>query len=188
MWREFLFRKPGDPDRSQDSWLRTSPRVAMKIFVDKIFRGNFAERSKPLRTPWSHPDKISHRNRIPAIAEPVNSAAFEHDEPVLHHVHFDHAQGCTRLVHHRVYGEIKAHLVGQQTFHLQAGIVFERMRGDRVFTGYNTSWRLDRAENLVRFLNHSHAARLHAEHPMRQSLGQISVAPRSEFAGLAFQF
>ena len=47
---------------------------------------------------------------------------------MLHHMHFDHAERRSRLVNHRVHREIKTHFVGKQTFHLQAGIIFERVR------------------------------------------------------------
>src|ERR1700732_786700 len=111
--------------------------MAVPIFVDEIFCGHLADRSKPLRTPWSHPDEVSRGHRIPRIAESVNSATFEHDEPVLHYMHFHHAQRGAWLVDHRIYREVKAHLVGKQTFHLQRGIVSERMRRDCIFARNN---------------------------------------------------
>ena len=62
-------------------------------------------------------------------------AAFEHQEAVLHDVHFDHAECGSRLVDHRVHGEIEMHRIGKQVFHLQARITIKRLRRDCVFAG-----------------------------------------------------
>ena len=97
--------------------------MPVPILIYQIFRGLLAERAEPLRTPRPHPNEVAGRDRIPRIAEPVNPAAFEHQQPVLHHVHFDHAQRRSRLVHHRVDREIEAHRVRKQALHLQVRIV-----------------------------------------------------------------
>src|SRR5260370_34708684 len=97
------FRTAGDLGRWSNSSLQASQGMPVPIFVYEIFCRHLADGSEPLRTPRTHPDKVSGCDWIPRIAEPVNSATFEHDEPVLHHVHFDHAQGGPQLVEHCVY-------------------------------------------------------------------------------------
>src|SRR6202030_2248881 len=120
--------------------------MTVPIFVDEILCRHLADRCEPLRAPRSHPNEVSCGHRIPRIAEPVNSATFEHEEPVLHYMHFDHAQRGTWLVDHRIYREVKAHLVGNQTLHLQRGIVSERMRRDCIFARNDQTWRSSRIE------------------------------------------
>src|SRR5580698_9586453 len=108
--------------------------MPVPILIDEIFGRNLADRSEPLRTPRSHPDEISRRDRIPRIAEPVDSATLEHHEAVLHDMHFDRAQRGAWLVDHCVHGEVETDLIRQQTFDLQTGIASQRMRGDYIFT------------------------------------------------------
>src|ERR1700685_2637158 len=150
--------------------------MPVPVFVDEIFCRHFAERSEPLRTPWSHPDEVSCGPRIPRISKPVNSATLKHDEPVLHQVHFNHAQRSARLVEHCVYCEVKTRLIGKQTLDLQAGIVSERMRGDRIFIRNDQTWSRDRFESLIGLLDDDDAARLRSQHSMPQSFRQIGVA------------
>src|SRR5580692_286475 len=107
--------------------------MPVPVFVYEIFCWHLADGSEPLRAPWPHPDEVSSYHWIPGIAQPVNSATFEHDEPVFHHVHFDHAQRGPRLVDHRVHCAVETHLIGEEAFDLQGGIVSERMRGHRIF-------------------------------------------------------
>src|SRR5271165_3804269 len=102
----------GDRDRSEYSRLPARPGMAMKIFVDEILCRDFAESSEPLRTPRSHPDEVASGDGIPGVAEAIDSAALEHDEAVLHHVHLDHAERRSRLVDHGVHREVVARLVG----------------------------------------------------------------------------
>ncbi len=90
--------------------------------------------------PWCprrHPDEISRRNGIPGIAEPVDASAFEHDEPVLHHMHLHHAERGAGLVDHGVDCKIETHLVRQKTLDLQSRIVREWMRRNLVFVRHN---------------------------------------------------
>ena len=56
----------------QDSCLRTRQWMAMKIFIDEIFRRHFADRSEPLRTPRSHPDEIARGHGIPGVVKPID--------------------------------------------------------------------------------------------------------------------
>ena len=87
-----------------------------------------------------HPDKIAGGDRVPRIAEAINAAAFEHQQAVLHDVHFDHAERGSRLIHHGVHCEIEMHRVGKQAFHLQARIIIEWLRGNCVFAGNDCAW------------------------------------------------
>ena len=164
-----------------------SQRMAVPIFVNKIFRGHLAERSEPLRAPRPHPDKISGGDRIPRIAQPVNPAAFEHDQPMFHHVHFDHAERRSRLVHHGVYGEVETHLIRKQTFDLQAGIISEGCDDtasslDTISRGGSTE-----ASVLVGLFDHRHAACLRGSHAMLQPFGQIGIAAHAQFALFALK-
>src|ERR1700676_3058055 len=128
--------------------------MAVPVFVDKIFCGRLAERSKPLRAPRGHPEKISGGHWIQRITEAINAAAFEHDKSMLHHMHFDHAERSPGLIDHRIYGEVKAHLVGKKALHLQAGIVLKWMRSDRIFVRNDQMRRFGRGEGLIEFLNY----------------------------------
>src|SRR4029077_6745688 len=77
--------------QSRDSSLHTGQGMPVPVFVDEIFRRRLPDRTKPLRAPRSHPDEVARRQRVPRITQPVNPAALEHDQPVLHHVHLHHA-------------------------------------------------------------------------------------------------
>ena len=127
--------------------------MPVPILVNQVFRGKFSNSSKPLRAPRPHPDEIARSHRIPGIAQPVDAAAFEHDQPVLHHMHFHHAERRARLVHHGVHCKIKLRLVGKQTFDLQIGIAIERMRGYRIFARNDQARWLRFLDSLVEFLN-----------------------------------
>src|SRR5260370_7415614 len=100
--------------------------MPVPVFVDEIFCGHFSNRSKPLRAPRPHPDKITSSDRIPPIAQPIDAPAFEHHQPVFHYVHFHHAQRGARLIYHGVHREIILRLVGKQAFALQIGIPIDR--------------------------------------------------------------
>src|SRR5260370_42458837 len=101
--------------------------MPVPILVDKILGRNFSDRSEPLWAPRSHPNEIPGRDRIPRISEPVDASAFEHDESVLHDMHFDHAERGAGLVNHGIDAKIEAHLVRQETLDLQGGIASEWM-------------------------------------------------------------
>src|ERR1017187_6741800 len=107
--------------------------MPVPVFVNEVFRRHFAEGAKPLHTIGAHPDEIARDHWIPEIAEPINPAPFQHDEAVLHHMHFDHAERSPGLVDHRVYREIKRHFVRKQALHLEVRIFSERVRGNRIF-------------------------------------------------------
>ena len=109
--------------------------MAVPILIDEIFRGNFADCAEPLWTPRAHPDEIAGSHRIPGVAQAINAAAFKHQQTMFHHMHFDHAQGSSRLINHRVHCEIKTHGIGEQVFNLQARVTIERFGEDRIFTG-----------------------------------------------------
>src|ERR1700689_3202339 len=111
--------------------------MPVPIFVDEIFCRNFSYCPKPLWAPGRHPEKISGGSRIPGIAEPVNSSAFEHDESVFHDMHLDHAERGAGLVDHGIDGKIKAHLVWQEVPDLQVWIVVERLRVNLIFVRNN---------------------------------------------------
>src|ERR1700722_2902878 len=80
----------------QDSHLRSSSRASqwmpVPVFVDQVFRRHLPDCTKPLRTPGTHPDEIAGSHGIPRVAQPVNAAAFQHDEAMFHYVHLDHTQ------------------------------------------------------------------------------------------------
>ena len=84
------------------------------IFVDKIFRWSLAQRSKPLRAVGSHPYKIAGRHRVPVFAEPVNAAAFQHEQSVFHVMNLDHRQRGAGLVAHGVDRKIECRIGGDE--------------------------------------------------------------------------
>ncbi len=88
--------------------------MTIRVFVNEIFRGDFADRSEPLRAPRRHINKIAGGDRIPGVAQAVNAAAFEHQEAMLHNVHFNHAERGSRLVDHGVHGEVELHGIGKE--------------------------------------------------------------------------
>src|SRR5215471_14226424 len=61
-----------------------SERMPAPVLVDEILRRLLAQGAEPLRTVGSHPDEITSRDRIPRIAEAIDAAAFEHQQPVFH--------------------------------------------------------------------------------------------------------
>ena len=64
--------------------------MPVPIFIKQILRRCLAQRAEPLRAVRAHPDEIARRDRIPAVVEPVDAAAFEHQQAVLHDVNFHH--------------------------------------------------------------------------------------------------
>src|ERR1700678_1918329 len=109
--------------------------MPIPVFVDEILCRHFADGSKPLRTPWAHPDEVAGGYWIPGISEAVNAAALEHEEAVFHDVHLHQAERGAGLIDHGVDREIELHFVWKQALHLQSGIVVERMRRNLVFAG-----------------------------------------------------
>src|SRR5437762_7906029 len=106
--------------------------MPVPVFINKILGRNFSEGSEPLGTPRPHPDEIASRDGIPGIAEPVNAASFEHDQSMLHYMHFHHAERGARLVHHGIYGKIKTWVVRKQTLDLQIGVIIESVERNGV--------------------------------------------------------
>src|ERR1700758_3283196 len=153
--------------------------MAVPIFINEILCGYLAYRCKPHRTPRSHPKYTSRGHQIRRTAEPVNSPTFEHDEPMLHYMHFDHAQRSAWLVDHRIHREVKAHLIGKQTFHLQGGIVSERMRRDCIFSRNDQARRLNRIERAIVLLDDGDMARSCGCDSMMQSFRQIRITARA---------
>jgi hypothetical protein len=92
--------------------------MPVPIFVDEIFCRDFSDCPKPLRTPRAHPDEISGGDGIPRVAEAIDAAAFEHQQAMLHDVHFDLTQCCAGIIDHGVYSKIERHFVGQEAFDL----------------------------------------------------------------------
>jgi hypothetical protein len=82
-------------------------RMAIPIFIDEVFCGEFTEGSKPLGAVGAHPDEVACGDGIPVVAETVDASALEHEEAVFHDVDFDLAEGCAWLVGHGVDGEVK---------------------------------------------------------------------------------
>ncbi len=107
--------------------------MPVPILVDEIFGGYLADRSEPLWAPRRHPDEIPGRDRIPGITEPVDTASLQHDESVLHDMHFHRAERGAGLVHHGVHRKIETRSVRKQAFHLQIGIIVERVRRNGIF-------------------------------------------------------
>src|ERR1700722_17097745 len=113
MWREFAVRSSAAFGRfesaysnyplSLDIWTRIFRLMwPVPIFVDEILRGAFANCAEPLRAERSHPDKVACGDGIPTVAEPIDAAAFEHQQTVLHDVYFDHTECRARLICHGV--------------------------------------------------------------------------------------
>src|SRR6266436_2542087 len=111
--------------------------MPVPIFINEVFCGNFADRSEPLRAPGSHPNKIARGDWVPRVAEAINTAAFEHHEAVFHYVRLDHAQCRSRLISHRIRGEIETHRVGKQAPDLQIRVSAERIRYGSIFARYD---------------------------------------------------
>src|SRR6266853_1949959 len=101
--------------------------MPVPVLIDEIFCRNLTDSSEPLRAPGSHPNKIARGDWIPRVAEAINTAAFEHDEAVFHYMHLDHAQCRSRLISHRIHGEIETHRVGKQAPDLQIRVSAERI-------------------------------------------------------------
>src|SRR5215475_14752912 len=118
MWRVPRSRTTAAADRSLVSSRRLQ-RVPVPVFVNEIFRRHFADGTEPLRAPGAHPDKVTSGDGIPSITEAVDASAFEHEQAVFHDVHFDLTESGTRLVQHRVDGEIVAEFIGQKTFDVE---------------------------------------------------------------------
>lgn len=125
--------------------------MTIRVFVNEIFRGDFADRSEPLRAPRRHINKIAGGDRIPGVAQAVNAAAFEHQEAMLHNVHFNHAERGSRLVDHGVHGEVELHGIGKEAFYLEAGVVIQRLCSDGIFARNDCARRFDGGERLITF-------------------------------------
>src|ERR1700681_3318099 len=91
--------------------------ISIPVFVDEVFCGSLAQGAEPLRTVRAHPNEISSGDRVPAIIQTVNTAAGQHQEPMLHHVHFDHGKRRARLVGHDIYRESKTRAGWNQSTH-----------------------------------------------------------------------
>src|ERR1700722_6106678 len=96
--------------------------MAVPVLIDDVARGILANCSKPLRTIGSHPDEIACLHWIPTVAQSVDAAAFQHEQTVLHHMYFAHAQGRSGPIGHGVYGEVEIRTVREQHAYLQIGI------------------------------------------------------------------
>src|SRR5277367_4332509 len=82
-------------------------RMAVPIFINNVFCGALSDGPEPLGAEGAHPDEVAGGNRVPVVAEPVDAAAFEHEEAVLHNVDFDLAEGGSGCVGHGVDGEVE---------------------------------------------------------------------------------
>src|ERR1700681_381973 len=91
--------------------------VSIPVFVDQVFCGSLAQSAEPLRTVGGHPNEISSGDRVPVIIQAVNTATGQHQEAMLHHVHFDHRKRRARLVGHGIYREIKTRAGWNQSTH-----------------------------------------------------------------------
>src|SRR5512140_621128 len=111
--------------------------MPVPILVDEIFCRYLTDRSEPLWAPWSHPDKVACSDWIPRVIESIDATTFQHQETMLHHMHFDHAQRRARLVLHRIDRKIETHLIRKQALDLQIGIIFQRMGVDSLFARHD---------------------------------------------------
>src|SRR5208337_3382371 len=81
------------------------PRIAwmpVPILVDEIFGRDFAQRAKPLRTIWRHPDEVAFLDRVPMFTQAIDAASFKHHKAVLHHMDVNHRETGTGLEGHSV--------------------------------------------------------------------------------------
>src|ERR1700688_3082798 len=182
MKRAYRFPRASDLDRWQDSSRMVRQRVTVPVFINKIFCGRLAERAEPLRAPRRHQDEVSAGPRVPQSAEPINAAAFEHDEAMLHHVHLDHAERGPGLIDHRVYRKVETHFLWKEALHLQAGIVLEWMRSHGIFVRNDQTRRFDGGNRLIEFFNYRNPAALSSLQAMLQSFGKKGVSASPQFA------
>src|SRR5579871_1846901 len=75
-----------------------SERMPPPILVDEVLGRLPADGSEPLRAVGRHPDEVAGLDGIPRIAQPVDPAAFEHQQAVLHHVNLHHAEARAGIV------------------------------------------------------------------------------------------
>src|SRR5216683_2124027 len=105
---------------------RTSkPSVIARFFSHARARRSSAEKTtrvtalpslagcaEPLRAERSHPDEVAGGDGVPLVAEPIDAAAFEHQQTMLHDVYLDHAECGARLIGHRIDGEVEGGRAG----------------------------------------------------------------------------
>src|SRR5258705_6320098 len=113
--------------------LLSTAGISIPVFVDEVFCGRLTQSAEPLRTVWSHPNEISSGDGVPAIIQAINTAAGQHQEPMLHHVHFNHAKRRARMVGHDIYSEIKTHSGWTQSLHSETGVSHNSLRFDGIF-------------------------------------------------------
>src|SRR5215472_725322 len=154
--------------------------MAVPVLVDEVFRGRLPDGSEPLGAPRTHPDEITGGNRIPRVAQTVNAASFEHQQAVLHHVHFDYAQRGARLVYHGVHREIEVHRVWKQAPYLQVWVVVKRVWRNGFFRGDQRARRFKRSRRLVRLLDNGGDARFFRYYAMWQAFGKVGIPTRVE--------
>ena len=110
---------------------------------------------------------------IPRVAEPVDAAALEHQQAVLHHVNLHHAQRRAGIVGHGVYGKIVCWSVRHEPAHSQRTIVHERRRRDGGFAANHDFRSICARLRFIRLFNHRSARDSCCAHCVRCALGQI---------------
>src|SRR6266550_4198088 len=113
--------------------LLSSTGISIPVFVDQVFCRRLPQGAEPLWTVRAHPNEISSGDWVPTIIQAVNTAAGQHQEPMLHHMHFDHGKRRARLEGHGIYREIKTQAGWNQGTHGETGVTHERLRIDRIF-------------------------------------------------------
>jgi len=168
------------------SHFRLRKRMTVRILVDEIFRGNFAEGAEPLRAPGTHPDKIAGSDGIPGVTEAVNAGAFEHDQAVLHDVHFDLAEGGAGPVDHGVDGEIEGRLIRKKAFDLEIRVIVQKLRLDAVLGGHDEARWSDFGKRLVSLFDDNDAGGRFRGNAMGETPRNERITTSAEFTSLPF--
>ena len=162
--------------------------MTVPVFINEIFCGLLTDGTEPLRAPRAHPDEIAGGGGIPRVAEPIDAAAFEHEQAMLHDVHFHYAERGAGLIGHRVDSEVERRLIGEETLDLEIWIVVESVRGDGVFAGDDELRRKNRVERLVGFFDDGDAAGRSRRDFMREPFRKVRKPARDERVVFACSF
>ncbi len=104
--------------------------MAAPILVDEVLGGTLADGAEPLWAVRRHPDEVASLNGVPRIAQPVDAAAFEHQQAVLHDVNLHHAERRAGVVGHGVHREIVCRAIRHERTNAQGRIAHQRHVGD----------------------------------------------------------
>ena len=114
-------------------------RMPIPIFVDEVLGRLLPKSAEPLGTVRRHPDEVTRHHVVPAIAQPINAFAFEHEQPMLHDVHFDHGQLRAWCEGHGVHGEIEVEAIRNKFADPDCFVIEQREGGDLVLGAKNAA-------------------------------------------------